>query len=187
MRLPKIKYFKFKYFAFLIRALRFKASYQRNITILSVRIAFERSCKLILDEKGEIIFGKNNYFTRLCNIECYGAKVEFGSNNFFNKNCSIVCREGISFGDNVICGPNVNIYDHNHGMDLHQGPFVSQEYISAGIIIGNNVWIGANATILAGVNISDDVVVAANSVVTTDLNSNSLYGGVPAKFIKYLE
>ena len=186
MKLPSRKYIKFKYFLFAIKTLYFKALYQGRITIPSLRIAFEKGCKLILDKKGEIIFDKNNYFTRHCNIECYGAKIKFGRNNFFNKNCSIVCRQAVNFGDNVICGPNVNIYDHNHGIGLHQGPFVIQDYTSAGITIGNNVWLGANTTVLAGVKINDNVVVGANSVVTSDLSSNCLYGGNPAKFIKNL-
>ena len=53
--------------------------------------------------------------------------------------------------------------------------------------IGNNVWIGDKATILAGVVIGDNVIVAANSVVTKSVPSNTIVAGSPAKIIKQLD
>jgi virginiamycin A acetyltransferase len=52
------------------------------------------------------------------------------------------------------------------------------------IEIGNDVWIGLNVIILSGVKIGDGVVIAAGSVVTKSIPAYSIYGGVPAKFIK---
>ena len=57
----------------------------------------------------------------------------------------------------------------------------------APIHIGKNVWIGANATVLAGVTIGDAVVVAAGAVVKKDVQPNTVVGGVPAKLIKRVE
>jgi acetyltransferase-like isoleucine patch superfamily enzyme len=54
------------------------------------------------------------------------------------------------------------------------------------IIIGDDVWIGANAVILPGVTIGNHCVIAAGAVVTKDVPDNTLVGGVPAKVIKYL-
>ena len=59
--------------------------------------------------------------------------------------------------------------------------------VPAPIHIGKNVWIGANATILAGVTIGDDTVIAAGAVVTKDVPGNTVAGGVPAKVIKRIE
>ena len=52
------------------------------------------------------------------------------------------------------------------------------------IKIGNDVWIGSNATVLAGVTIGDGAIVAAGAVVTRDVDENTIVGGVPAKYIR---
>jgi len=52
------------------------------------------------------------------------------------------------------------------------------------VIIGKNVWIGANVTILKDVNIGDNSIIGAGAVVTKDIPSNVIVGGVPAKIIK---
>ena len=55
------------------------------------------------------------------------------------------------------------------------------------IKVGNNVFFGANSSIMPGVTIGDNVVIAANSLVTKDCESNYVYGGIPAKKIKTLD
>lgn len=55
------------------------------------------------------------------------------------------------------------------------------------VFIGKNVWIGSSSTITPGVRIGDGAVIAAGSVVTKDVESYSLVGGVPAKKIKSLD
>lgn len=57
----------------------------------------------------------------------------------------------------------------------------------APIVLGKNVWIGSNATILLGVTIGDNAVVGAGAVVTKDVEANTVVGGVPAHFIKVIE
>ena len=60
-----------------------------------------------------------------------------------------------------------------------------QDDIDKPITIGNDVWIGANSVIIAGVKIADGSVIGAGSVVTKNITKNSIVGGVPAKLIKY--
>ena len=85
----------------------------------------------------------------------------------------------ISIGDDFMCagGLNVNTASHNP---------VNLAFIGKEIRIGNRVWCGLNVTILSGVTIGDDVVIGAGSVVTSDLPSNCIAVGVPAKKIKNL-
>ncbi|MDE7192107.1 MAG: sugar O-acetyltransferase, partial [Clostridia bacterium] len=59
--------------------------------------------------------------------------------------------------------------------------------LPAPVKIGNNVWIGAHATILSGVTIGDNAIIAAGAVVTKDVPQNTVVAGVPAKIIKKIE
>lgn len=56
----------------------------------------------------------------------------------------------------------------------------------APVIIGENVWIGANVTVVPGVTIGNNAIIAAGAVVTKDIDSNAVVGGVPAKLIKII-
>lgn len=90
----------------------------------------------------------------------------------------------INFGDNVLVGPGVKMFASNHGTKLCETPMVFQERVEKNISIGNNVWIGANSLVVAGVTIHDGAIVAAGSVVTKDVPENVIVGGSPAKIIK---
>ena len=76
---------------------------------------------------------------------------------------------GIKFGNNVEMGPNVVIVSVNHDIN-DQRKYSSKR----GVVIGSNVWIGANCTILAGANIGDNVVIGASCVVSGEIPSNSI-------------
>ena len=71
----------------------------------------------------------------------------------------------------------------NHGL----APEKRKSTYPAPIVLGKNVWIGSNATILQGVTIGDNSVVAAGAVITKDVAANTVVDGVPAKFIKKIE
>ena len=79
-------------------------------------------------------------------------------------------------------GNNVVIIDHNHLIKIDK--VAGDEFEKAQVKIGNNVWIGANTVILQGVEIGDNSVVAAGAVVTKNIASKEIWGGVPAKKIK---
>ena len=97
----------------------------------------------------------------------------------------------ITIGDGLLTGRYVYIGDNSHGgLTAEESllPPAQRKLISKGeIVIGNNVWIGDKATILAGVHIGDNVIVAANAVVTKDVQSNNVVAGVPAVVIKTLK
>lgn len=84
----------------------------------------------------------------------------------------------IEIGDNVTLAPRVQILAHDASTKLQLG------YTKIGrVIIGNNVFVGANTTILPNVHIGDNVIIGANTLVCKDLMSNKVYAGNPAKEI----
>jgi acetyltransferase-like isoleucine patch superfamily enzyme len=110
----------------------------------------------------------------------FGKNITIGKNVFFNTGCSFQDRGGISIGDGSMIGMNVTIATLNHGLPLETR---NTTYPSP-VIIGENVWIGSNATILPGVTIEDNSVVAAGAVVTKDVPKNTVVAGVTAKSVK---
>lgn len=118
-------------------------------------------------------------------IISYG-KLEIGNFLTLNKYSRIICHESIKIGDNVVIARFVSILDHDHSYQLKEGNIKFKGYVTAPIEIGNNVWIGDKVSIIKGVTIGDNVIVGANSVVTKNIHSNTIVGGVPAKIIKSL-
>jgi acetyltransferase-like isoleucine patch superfamily enzyme len=96
-----------------------------------------------------------------------------------NLNNYIQANNGISFGNNIELAPGVSIISANHDTEN-----LSNHIKAKPIHIGNNVWIGANTTILPEVSIGNNVTIGANSVVTKDIPSNSIAVGNPCKVIK---
>ncbi len=104
--------------------------------------------------------------------------------------CHITCANSITIGDNLLTGRFVLISDNSHGEStfeaMCQPPLVRTVASKGTIEIGNNVWIGDKATIMAGVSIGDGAIIAANSVVTHNVPAYSVAAGIPAKTIKSL-
>ncbi len=95
----------------------------------------------------------------------------------------LIDKNTITIGDHVAIGPFCTMICHSNAIE-GDAPHFSDNYQDADIVIGNNVFIGAQCTLLPGTVIGDNVVIAANSVVRGNLESNFVYGGSPAKQIK---
>jgi maltose O-acetyltransferase len=108
--------------------------------------------------------------------------IELGNFSELGSNCII--QSNTIIGDYVIMGPDVKIYTKNHGHDDIETPIALQPVIEEKVIIGNDVWIGANVVITPGVIIGNHVIVAAGAIVTKNVPDFSIVGGVPAKVIR---
>ena len=112
-------------------------------------------------------------------------RVSIGENFYSNYNLVILAGNRVTFGDNVLVGPDCGIYAAGHPLDVEQRN-AGLEY-AAPIHIGSNVWIGGGVRILSGVTIGDNTVIAAGSVVTKDIPANVLAGGVPCRVIRLVD
>ena len=113
----------------------------------------------------------------------FGKNIHLGENVFINDCCHFQDHGGITLGDGCQIGHGVVFATLNHGL----APEDRQTTYPAPIVLGRNVWVGANATILQGVTIGDNAVVAAGAVVTKDVATNTVVGGVPARLIHVSE
>ena len=110
----------------------------------------------------------------------FGKNIHIGQRVFINSGCKMQDQGGIYIGDDVLIGHNACLLTLNHEMDpenradMHPKP----------IHIEDKVWLGSNVTVLPGVTIGEGAIVAAGAVVTKDVESNTIVGGVPAKIIK---
>lgn len=112
-----------------------------------------------------------------------GKNITIGKNVFINAACHFQDQGGITIGDGTLIGHNVVLATLNHDFD----PEKRADMHPAPINIGKNVWIGSNATVVPGITIGDGAIVAAGSVVTKDVPSKAIVGGVPARLIRYLD
>ena len=91
---------------------------------------------------------------------------------------------GISIGDRVYTSPHVQLAAVNHVFSDPDRPFVDQGITAEGIVVEDDVWIGAAAVVTDGVHIGRGAVIAAGAVVTKDVPAHTVVGGVPARPIK---
>ena len=95
----------------------------------------------------------------------------------------------INIGDNFYCSNNITFITHDGSINVLRNLYPelrNKDYFSP-ISIGNNVFIGFNVVLLPGTCIGDNVVVGAGSILKGDIKSNSVYAGIPAKYICSIE
>ncbi|OBQ57312.1 sugar O-acetyltransferase [Tamlana sp. s12] len=115
----------------------------------------------------------------------YGSNIKAGKNLFMNFNCCILDVAEVSIGDNCMFGPHVQIYTATHPLEF-KARNSGKEYAKP-ITIGDNVWIGGNATICPGVTLGNNVVVGSGAVVTKSFPDDVVVAGNPAKIIKSID
>jgi maltose O-acetyltransferase len=109
--------------------------------------------------------------------------IKIGNNSELGTRC--VIQSGAEIGNDVIMGPDVKIYTKNHNFGSLEHPIRTQgESNIQPVIIGNDVWIGANVIILPGRKIGNHTILAAGAVITKDVPDHAIVGGNPAKVIK---
>jgi maltose O-acetyltransferase len=114
----------------------------------------------------------------------YGAHVTIGARCFANYGLVALDVARITIGDDVQIGPNVQLLTPTHPVE--PGPRRDKWESAAPITIGDNVWLGGGAIVLAGVTIGANTVVGAGAVVTRDLPADVVAVGNPARVVRHL-
>jgi acetyltransferase-like isoleucine patch superfamily enzyme len=139
-----------------------------NILLLIKRIYFLYLTPNNLAKKLGVKFGENCHF----NTKNFGSEpylIKIGNNFYTSAKVQFITHDG---SINVLR----NLYPENKNADIFKP-----------IIIGNNVFIGYGSIILPGTNIEDNVIIGAGSIVKGNILANSVYAGIPAKFICTIE
>src|ERR1700712_1653640 len=129
------------------------------------KISLEERCSL---EDGIYFNAAGGYSAGIA--ICIGAGTFIGTGSEFN------AIESIRIGQNCLIASGSRFIDHNHGTELGT-PMKLQPEVSAAIVVGSDVWIGANCVVLKGVTIGDGAIVAAGSIVTKSVEAYTIVGG----------
>ncbi len=110
------------------------------------------------------------------------SRLEIGSNVHIGKNCFFDLRDKIVIGSNCTISMGTTIITHQ---DMGKSNLnILYPPTKKAVIIGDNVYIGANSTILMGTVIGNETIIAAGALVKGELKSNSIYAGIPTKWIR---
>lgn len=115
------------------------------------------------------------------------SKIKIGRDSLIGEYSVIRGQGGVIIGDRVYTSPFTQLIAVNHVFDDPERPFVDQGITAEGIVIEDDVWLGAGAVITDGVRVGKGAVVAAGAVVTKDVPPHTVVGGVPARPIKAID
>lgn len=131
---------------------------------------------------------------RNCRIEIFkDGVIELGENCRIGDNVHIAASERITIGKECLFASKIFISDTSHGKYSGEGqtppdmPPDSRELFATPVEIGDNVWLGENVVVLAGVRIGSGSIIGANSTVTRDIPDNCIAAGTPAKPLKLFD
>lgn len=113
--------------------------------------------------------------------------ISIGKNTHVTNKCLLDGRGGLSIGDDVLIGYETIIMSTMHNYEDPNKLIRLQGSRYEPVVIGNDVWLGARVIVLPGVTIGDGAVVATGAVVTKDIPSFAIAGGVPAKILRKRE
>lgn len=162
------------------------------------RLISKHSAKLFLDPSvniypnvvfsteygGKIIIGKNTELLNGVLLMTYGGIIQIGNNCSINPYTVLYGHGNLTIGNNVLIAGHCIIIPANHKFSDINIPIREQGVSKVGIVIEDNVWIGAGCRILDGVTIGAGAIIAAGAVVNKDVLANTVVGGIPARLIK---
>lgn len=147
------------------------------------RVKLGNGCRLRATDGGIIEIGANTNIEPYCTLVARSGWLSIGPDSFIGTGSVLVSAERVTIGRDSLIAEHVTIRDQDHDITGSR-PYRSAGMRTAPITIGDNVWIGAKATITRGVTIGDNAIIGANAVVTGDIPSGAVAVGVPARVIR---
>jgi acetyltransferase-like isoleucine patch superfamily enzyme len=121
-------------------------------------------------------------------IRCVGGDgdIVMGQFCYLNPGCVLYSGNGIKMGNYVLLAPGVKVVPANHAFESREIPIRHQGFMKSkgGVVIEDDVWVGANAVLLDGTQIGRGAIIAAGAVVSGCVPAYEIWGGVPAKKIR---
>jgi len=163
---------------------RYAGRGSRGIT-LGRGVWVHRSARLVTLGGGTITIGAGTFVDHGALLKADGGQIIIGCNAYIGPMGVFYGTGKLVLGDDCGTGPQAVVVSSAHNFSDLNTRIQEQGEVLAGATIGREVWLGAHSTVLAGVTIGDQAVIAAGAVVTKDVPSLAMMGGVPAKQIGY--
>ncbi len=182
----------------------------RGLLFLQKKVFLGKNCRVL--NKKNIIFGKNvtlgehtiidayasqklifgdnvniggySSVSSTSHMSKYGKGLIIGNNSGIGRFTEFGAAGGIVIGNDVIMGSYISFHSENHNFLDVKKLIREQGVTSVGIILGDNIWVGAKVTFLDGCKIGNNCVIAAGAVVKGVFPNNVVIGGVPARILK---
>lgn len=171
-------------FLFFFRILKLKILYP------GIKIDFKskihNNCSIVCVKGGKLIISNSNilFGTHILADSSSTLSIQ---DSFIGRNCVITSKERVIIKKDCLIAEMVVIRDQDHAVYIINEENPREEFFTAPVEIGENVWIASKATILKGVTIGKYSVIAASAVITKDVPAYEVWGGVPGKFVKQIK
>jgi len=169
--------------------LRLKATISLGARIKGPRfLRLGKQCRIqsgsFIDAPGPdaVVLGERVHINRGAYIGAF-APVRIGDRTDINRNVSIDARGPVTIGCDVLVGPYTQLIAYQHEFSSPERPINVQGLVTGPITIGDDVWIGAGAIVLADVTIGSGSIIGAGAVVTRSCPPYSILAGIPARII----
>ncbi len=155
---------------------------------LGDRVSIDDNVLLDASGSGEdgIVIGHDVIISRNCIVQCKTGPLRIGSKTDIGSNVILSSVTGISLGESVLIAANCYVGGARYVFKSMEKPMMEQGIYSKGpVIIGDDVWLGAGATVLDGVRLGKGVIIGAGAVVTKDMPDYAIAVGTPAKVVRF--
>jgi len=130
----------------------------------------------------DFVLGKDSTIEDFATVNNGAGPVYIGERSRIGLSCTVIGP--VTIGNDIMLAQNIVLSGLNHSYEDLSKPISRQKQTTSMITIEDEVWIGANVVIVAGVRVGKHSVIAAGSIVTRDVPPNSVVAGNPAKILK---